>query len=159
MKYFLKIILIIFCINNLFGEEPNIEIDNEVLNLEYEGINILIEITGTAIINSYKKNNLYFYELHVNPSLSELIIFDTINSSMTSYLFTYYFICENNSIVILKAPPHFSELKEWELYYNEELLDNTIILNGDIIFYERNKEVYIIEDGDEIYMIKEQEQE
>ena len=61
----------------------------------------------TGITNAYKVKDVIYIECHINPSLCGLIIYNTKNSSVETFYYTYYKLFKDNMISILD-PPHFS---------------------------------------------------
>jgi hypothetical protein len=153
-QYYLSAILCLTISISNFSQE--IEFDKFVY--EYNNKKYSVEILGKVIINQYPKNNLDIYEIHVNPSLMELIIFDKSNKLLKKYYYTNYYIDINNNIITLLSPPHFNTPDEylniWKIYINNELKYNSVKINGKIRF-EENATQIIIYSEEEIVLIME----
>lgn len=59
-------------------------------------------------MNSFSKGNCEFFEIHINPSHSELVVFNHKTMKFTTYIYTQYFINGNMDILTVVDPPHFS---------------------------------------------------
>jgi hypothetical protein len=123
-------------------------INNNRLILKYKNNKFLTETIGNNIVNYYEKNKNYIYEININPSLMELVIFDTVNLTFRKYYYTKYFIDSNDNAIILLAPQHFNtpeELKNnWKLYINDILIEDEIVITNDEIYFEETANTIIV---------------
>ena len=59
-------------------------------------------------MNSFSKGRFEFFEIHINPSHSELVVFNHKTKKFATYIYTQYFINDNMDILTVVDPPHFS---------------------------------------------------
>jgi hypothetical protein len=153
-QYYLSIILCLIVSISNFSQE--IEFDRFVY--EYNNKKYSVKISGKVIINQYQRNNLDIYEIRVNPSLMELIIFDKSTELLKKYYYTNYYIDIDNNIITLLSPPHFNTPDEylnlWTIYINNELKYNDIKINGKIRFEENDTQIIIYSEEEIVLKIE-----
>lgn len=103
---------------------------------------------GNSIMKYYPFGKKYIFELHINPSLGELIVFDTVKKTIeNAYLYTDYHITKDNFIIILLSSPHFTQDNidgaGWSLYVNRRLLKRNLVVKNRISFEEEKNQIKI----------------
>lgn len=108
IKIFSLMILIFtfFCIP--VSAEIKNRIEGEQLIFTYNDAEYRTEVSGNAVIKQFQKMGSAFFEVHVNPSLSELVVFNLKSKKFTTYMYTQYFINDSLDILAVLDPPHFS---------------------------------------------------
>lgn len=67
--------------------------ESDRLIIKYENKIFKIKTLGNSITRYHAFGKKYIFELHINPSLGELIVFDTVKKTTEdSYLYTNYHI-------------------------------------------------------------------
>jgi hypothetical protein len=153
------VVILVFANSCISTGKINGIIDNNQLTLNYKHNIFFSETIGNSIINYYEKNKNYIYEIHINPSLMELIIFDTVSLTFRKYYYTRYFIDSNNNAIILLAPQKFNVPEEleniWKLYINDVIIDDEIIItNYEICFEETNNAIIVYNNNEKIIIIE-----
>jgi len=99
--------MVIICSTSLFAEIKCI-IEGEELLINYRNTEYKTSVMGNSVMNQFQKGSNVFFEVHVNPSLSELVVFNLKTKKFTTYHYTQYFINGNSDILTIVDPPHFS---------------------------------------------------
>jgi hypothetical protein len=138
------------------AEEIYGKIEKNQFMIEYENRVYSLNINGNVILNYYQENDKDIYEIHVNPSLMELVIFDRNNKTFEKYYYTKYYM-NNNNVITLLAPPHFNTPPEfstiWKLYINNILINDNIKITGIINFEEDDQEIIIYNNSEVIIIL------
>lgn len=113
--------LLFICITPIYAE-IKCSIEGEQLVLNFKSVNYRTEVTGNAVTHQFQKKNKAYFEVHINPSLSELVIFNLKTKKFETFLYTRYFINSRMDILTIIDPPHFSS--------EEESLVKEITVNG-----------------------------
>ncbi|PKL17375.1 MAG: hypothetical protein CVV49_11195 [Spirochaetae bacterium HGW-Spirochaetae-5] len=92
---------------SLFAEIKYI-IEGEELIFNYRNTEYKTSVMGNAVMDQFQKGSNAFFEVHVNPSLSELVVFNLKTKKITTYHYTQYFINGSSDILTIVDPPHFS---------------------------------------------------
>ncbi len=100
--------LLLICSYPLFAE-IKCSIEGEQLVLNYKSINYKAQISGNALMHQFQKKDKAYFEVHINPSLCELVIFNLRTKKFETYLYTRYFINSRMDILTILDPPHFSQ--------------------------------------------------
>jgi hypothetical protein len=128
------------------------------LTVKHKNKTFYFETSGNYIIHHYQRNKYYIYEIHINPSLNELVIYDTMNEEFRKYYYTKYFIDNNYNVITLLAPPHYNTPDEfrnvWKIYINDKLEDDGIIIKDEISFEENDTEIILFDNNEKLKIIK-----
>ena len=108
IKFFSLIILILTIFNSPIFAEIKCKIDGEHLKLNYKNREFKTAVMGNGVMEQFQKGGSAFFEVHVNPSLSELVVFNLKTGKFTTYVYTQYFINDSIDILTVLDPPHFS---------------------------------------------------
>lgn len=106
--------LLILCISPLYAE-IKCSIKGEQLVLNFKSVNYRTEVSGNAVTHQFQKKNKAYFEVHINPSLSELVIFNLKTKKFETFLYTRYFINSRMDILTIIDPPHFSSENEGQV--------------------------------------------
>jgi len=99
--------LLIICSYPLYAE-IKCSIEGEQLVINYKSIDYKTPVTGNSVMHQFQKKNRAYFEVHINPSLSELVIFNLNTKKFETFLYTQYFINSRMDILTILDPPHFS---------------------------------------------------
>lgn len=104
-------VLLIICSYPLYAE-IKCSIEGEQLLLNYNSIDYKTQVSGNSVMHQFQKKNRAYFEVHINPSLSELVIFNIKTKKFETFLYTQYFINSRMDILTILDPPHFSSEEE-----------------------------------------------
>ena len=90
-----------------------------------------IQVDGNSIGASLVHNNREYIEVHINPSLEELIAYDRETGTYSKYYCTKYCLNENDDVLTELDPPHFG---------SQDKSDRKFYVNGDLVFEGRIEE-------------------
>lgn len=71
-------IILLFSTNKLYSQKISAEMESDRLIIKYENKIFKIKTLGNSITRYHAFGKKYIFELHINPSLGELIVFDTV---------------------------------------------------------------------------------
>ncbi len=117
--------LFAICSTVLFAEIKCI-IEGEELILNYNNTEYKTSVIGNAVMNQFQKGSNVFFEVHVNPSLSELVVFNIKTKKFITYHYTQYFINGSYDILTIIDPPHFSS--------EDAAIEKEISVNGSSVY-------------------------
>jgi len=108
-KKFLSVLFILFIIYSAaLIAEIKYTVDGDHLILNYKNIEYKTAVSGNAVMNQISKGGSVFFEVHINPSHSELVIFNLKTKKFTTQIYTQYFINHTADLLTITDPPHFS---------------------------------------------------
>ena len=125
IKIFSLVILISAVFNSPVFAEIKCSIDGENLKVNYKNTEYKTSVSGNAVMEQFQKGNSAFFEVHINPSLSELVVFNIKTKKFTTYMYTRYFINNSMDILTVVDPPHFSS--------EESDIESEIFVNGNSV--------------------------
>ncbi len=149
-------IILLFSTNKLYSQKISAEVESDRLIIKYENKIFKIKTLGNSITRYHAFGKKYIFELHINPSLGELIVFDTVKKTTEdSYLYTNYHITKDNLIIILLSSPHYTQDRidgnRWSLYVNHKLLKKNLVVK-DRISFDEEKNLIKIYDGEKLLL-------
>jgi hypothetical protein len=122
-------IFILFSTNLLFSETPVFLTKDGLLKIGKGKSALSIKVDGNAIVNTFVHNKYEYIEIHINPSLEELVKYNSKKNTYEKYYYTKYCINENDDILLELDPPHFgSSDKRYRNFY----VNSDLIFEGDI---------------------------
>ncbi|WP_078129821.1 hypothetical protein [Leptospira alexanderi] len=126
------------------------------LIIKYENKIFKTKTFGNSITRHYPFGKKYIFELHINPSLAELIVFDTVKKTTEDvYLYTNYHITKDGFMIIMLSSPHGTQDridgKGWSLYVNRKLLKKNLVVKDHISFDEQRNLIKIY-DGEKLLL-------
>ena len=85
---------------------------------------LAILVDGNSIGTPFVHNSYEYIEVHINPSLEELVIYDREKHSYKKYYCTKYCVNENDDVFTELDPPHFGsrDTKDRKFYVNCDLV-------------------------------------
>ena len=107
-------VLLMLCISPLYAE-IKCSIEGEQLLLNYNSIDYKTQVSGNSVMHQFQKKNRAYFEVHINPSLSELVIFNLKTKNFETFLYTQYVINSRLDILTILDPPHFSSENEGQI--------------------------------------------
>ena len=90
-----------------------------------------IQVDGNSIGTPFVHNNYEYIEVHINPSLEELVKYDREKHTYEKYYYTKYCVNENDDVLTEVDPPHFG---------SQDKNDRKFYINGDLVFEGRIEE-------------------
>ncbi|GEM_PF-4544255 len=100
-------VLLMLCISPLYAE-IKCSIEGEQLVISYKSVEYRTQVTGNSVMHQFQKKDRAYFEVHINPSLCELVIFNLKTKKFETFLYTQYFINSRRDILTILDPPHFS---------------------------------------------------
>ncbi|WP_232616664.1 hypothetical protein [Leptospira weilii] len=149
-------IILLFSTNKLYSQKISAEVESDRLIIKYENKIFKTKTLGNSITRYHAFGKKYIFELHINPSLGELIVFDTVKKTTEdAYLYTNYHITKDNLIIILLSSPHYTQDRidgnRWSLYVNHKLLKKNLVVK-DRISFDEEKNLIKIYDGEKFLL-------
>jgi len=107
-KFLMAILLVPALLSAQLPAEIKCAVEGEHLVLEYKNRVYKTPVSGNSVMNQFVKGGTAFFEVHINPSHSELVLFNIKTKKFDTYLYTRYFINKKMDILTIIDPPHFS---------------------------------------------------
>ena len=104
----MTLLLITALFNTQLIAEIKSAIEGEHLVINHKNKEYKIPVTGNSVMNQFIKGGTAYFEVHINPSHSELVIFNLKTEKSDTYLYTRYFMNKKMDILTIVDPPHFS---------------------------------------------------
>jgi len=122
-------IFILFSTNSLFSETSAFLTKDGLLKIGTGKSALSIKIDGNAIVTTFVHNKYEYIEIHINPSLEELVKYNSEKNSYEKYYYTKYCINENDDVLLELDPPHFGsqDKKNRKFYVNSDLVFEGVI--------------------------------
>lgn len=110
--------------NLLFSETPVFLIKDGLLKIGNGKTALLIRVDGNSISNTFVHNDYEYIEIHINPSLEELVKYNRKKNTYEKYYYTKYCINKNDDVLLEVDPPHFGSQnkKNRKFYINSDLV-------------------------------------
>jgi len=104
---------------------------------------VKIDVSGNCVLDQFYTKNFCYIEVHINPSLSELIKISIKDRSFNKYYVTLYRINKKDDVLILLNGPHFSAGRNTQkIFVNDNAIENVALIIDSVMVNDLDFDLY-----------------